>query len=133
MPPRPLSAATLTLCAVLCACTGGGEQADRPTIALASATPGTFSSSRPGTPIPLETIKTMSDQQVLSTFGRPVFERAEGPSAKLVRFRSDACDLDVFLYASGGGWQARHAEARDPALRSLPVDRCAGSVAAQRR
>jgi hypothetical protein len=50
-----------------------------------------------------------------------------------MRFRSDACDLDLFLYSTGGNWQVRHAEARDRALRTLPVDRCAGSVSAQKR
>jgi hypothetical protein len=112
---------------------GGGNGDDRPAVALTSVEPGHFESSRPGTPIPLATLKTMDERQVASTFGRPVFQRDENGVARLLRFRSDACDLDLFLYATGSSWQVRHAEARDRSLRTLPADRCAGSVAAQRR
>ena len=119
------------------ACTSAGgdgsSSADRPAVTLTSVEPGRFESSRPGTPIALATIKTMDEGQVASTFGRPVLQRNEGTVARLLRFRSDACDLDLFLYSAGGTWQVRHAEARDRALRTLPVDRCAGSVSAQRR
>jgi hypothetical protein len=131
-PPRVIAAALgFTL---LTACTGaGGDGGDRPAVTLTSVEPGRFESSRPGTPIPLTTIKTMDERQVAGTFGQPVFQRDESGVARLLRFRSDACDLDLFLYSTGGSWQVRHAEARDRALRTLPVDRCAGSVSAQRR
>jgi hypothetical protein len=99
---------------------------------LSSADPGVFASSNSGQPIPLETLRGMDERRVMQTFGRPVFTRDDGP-ARLLRFRSDACDLDLFLYQTGAGWQVRHVEARDPRLRTLPVDRCAGSVAAQKR
>jgi len=112
---------------------GGGSGDDRPAVTLTSVEPGRFDSSRPGTPIPMATLKTMDERQVGSTFGRPVFQRDENGVARLMRFRSDACDLDLFLYVTGSTWQVRHAEARDRSLRTLPVDRCAGSVAAQRR
>ncbi len=120
------------------ACTSGGGDGgtsggDRPAVTLTSVEPGRFDSSRPGTPIPLATLKTMDERQVTSTFGRPVFQRDEGGVARLLRYRSDACDLDLFLYSNGGTWQVRHAEARDRSLRTLPVDRCAGSVSAQKR
>jgi hypothetical protein len=75
----------------------------------------------------------MDERQVAGTFGSPVFQREESGVVRLLRFRSDACDLDLFLYATGGHWQVRHAEARDRTLRALPVDRCAGSVSAQKR
>jgi hypothetical protein len=121
----------------LTACTGGGATggsgAERPALALASVEPGRFESGRPGTPIPLATLKTMDDRRVAATFGNPVFRRDDNGVVRLLRFRSDACDLDLFLYAAGGAWQVRHAEARDRTLRTVPVDRCAGSVAAQRR
>jgi hypothetical protein len=94
---------------------------------------GRLESGRPGTPIPLATLKTMDDRRVAATFGNPVFQRDDNGVVRLLRFRSDACDLDLFLYAAGGAWQVRHAEARDRTLRAVPVDRCAGSVAAQRR
>lgn len=113
--------------------TGSGGDADRPALALVSVEPGRFDSSRPGTPIALTALKTMDDRQVAGTFGSPVFQRDDNGVVRLLRFRSDACDLDLFLYAAGGGWQVRHAEARDRSLRAVPVDRCAGSVAAQRR
>jgi len=99
---------------------------------LSSADPGVFASSNSGQPIALESLRGMDERRVMQTFGRPVFTREDGP-ARLLRFRSDACDLDLFLYQAGGGWQVRHVEARDPRLRTLPVDRCAGSVSAQKR
>jgi hypothetical protein len=112
---------------------GSGNGTDRPAVTLASVEPGQFSSGRPGAPIPLTTLKSMDDRQVAATFGNPVFQRDDNGVVRLLRFRSDACDLDVFLYSSGGSWQVRHADARDRQLRTLPVDRCAGSVAAQKR
>ncbi|TXL73085.1 hypothetical protein FHP25_23115 [Vineibacter terrae] len=133
-PPRVIAAALGVF--LLTACTGGGgggDGGDRPAVTLTSVEPGRFESSRPGTPIPLATIKTMDDRQVAGTFGRPVFQRDESGGARLLRFRSDACDLDLFMYSAGGSWQVRHAEARDRSLRTLPVDRCAGSVSAQKR
>jgi hypothetical protein len=138
MPPLRAALAAPSL-ALLAACTSAGagngdnNGGDRPAVALASVEPGRFDSSRPGTPIPLAAIKSMDERQVAGTFGKPVFQRDEGSVARLVRFRSDACDLDIFLYAAGGTWQVRHAEARDRRLRTLPVDRCAGSVSAQKR
>lgn len=126
--------AVLALCAFpLAACvsdSSGGRTVSQ--YSLTSAEPGVFASSNAGQPIPLETVRGMDERRVAQTFGRPVFTREDGPS-RLLRFRSDACDLDLFLYQTGGGWQVRHAEARDPRLRTLPVNRCAGSVAAQRR
>lgn len=126
--------AVLALCAVsLAACvsdSSGGRTVSQ--YSLSSAEPGVFTSSNAGQPIPLETVRGMDERRVAQTFGRPVFTREDGPS-RLLRFRSDACDLDLFLYQTGGGWQVRHAEARDPRLRTLPVNRCAGSVAAQKR
>lgn len=126
--------AALALCVLpLAACvsdSSGGRSVSQ--YSLSTADPGVFSSSNSGQPIPLERLRSMDERRVTQTFGRPVFAREDGPS-RLLRFRSDACDLDLFLYQAGGGWQVRHAEARDPRLRALPVDRCAGSVAAQKR
>lgn len=137
---RFLRAALAASAAVsLTACLGGGDDGgagnggSRPAVSLSSVEPGRFDSGRPGTPIALSAIKAMDDRQVAATFGAPVFQRDESGVAKLLRFRSDACDLDLFLYMSGSSWQVRHAEARDRSLRTLPVDRCAGSVSAQRR
>lgn len=139
---RPATRLALTaLCLVsLAACTSGkgastgnGNGADRPAVTLASVEPGQFNSSRAGSPISVTTLRTMDERQVAATFGRPVFQREDGGVVRLLRFQSDACDLDLFLYSSGGVWQVRHADARDRQLRTLPVDRCAGSVAAQKR
>lgn len=127
--------AALILCALsLAACVGGDASGGRTVsqYSLSSAEPGVFRSSNSGQPIPLDSLRGMDERRVAQTFGRPVFTREDGPS-RLLRFRSDACDLDLFLYQAGGGWQVRHVEARDPRLRALPVDRCAGSVAAQKR
>lgn len=126
----------LALCALpLAACVGVSDSSGGRTVSqysLSTADRGVFSSSNSGQPIPIDALRGMDERRVVQTFGRPVFTREDGPS-RLWRFRSDACDLDLFLYQAGGGWQVRHAEARDPRLRALPVDRCAGSVAAQRR
>jgi hypothetical protein len=126
--------AALALCFLSLAACGGDASGGRTvsSYSLTSADPGVFRSSNSGQPIPLDSLRGMDERRVAQTFGRPVFSREDGPS-RLLRFRSDACDLDLFLYQAGGGWQVRHAEARDPNLRTLPVDRCAGSVAAQRR
>jgi hypothetical protein len=51
-----------------------------------------------------------------------------------LRYQSDACVLFVYLYRRGGtAWKAEYADAYDLQLRPLPVDQCAGSVAAQKR
>lgn len=126
--------AALAFCALsLAACvsdSSGGRSVSQ--YSLSTADPGVFSSSNSGQPIALDTIRGMDDRRVAQTFGRPVFTRDDGPT-RMLRFRSDACDLDLFMYQTGGGWQVRHVEARDPRLRTLPVDRCAGSVSAQKR
>ena len=42
--------------------------------------------------------------------------------------------LFVYLYRrNGGAWKAEFADAYDLKLRPLPVDQCAGSVAAQKK
>jgi hypothetical protein len=128
-----LSLASLSACTATSSSRNGSNGADRPAVTLASVEPGQFNSSRAGSPIALSTLKTMDDRQVAATFGTPVFQRDDSGVVRLLRFRSDACDLDLFLYSTGGSWQVRHADARDRQLRSLPVDRCAGSVAAQKR
>ena len=54
--------------------------------------------------------------------------------ARALRYQSDACVLFVYLYRKGGtAWQAEFADAYDLQLRPLPVDQCAGSVAAQKK
>jgi len=55
------------------------------------------------------------------------------PAARCVT-SPDACSLFVYLYRRGGtDWKAEYADAYDLQLRPLPVDQCAGSVAAQKR
>ena len=88
--------AALALCALsLAACDGdssGGRSVSQ--YSLSSAEPGVFASSKSGQPIPLESLRGMDERRVAQTFGRPVFTREDGPS-RLLRFRSDACDLDL--------------------------------------
>ena len=67
----------------------GGNGDDRPAVSLASVEPGRFDSSRPGTPIPLATLKAMDERQVTSTFGRPVFQRDENGEYFDVQHRKD--------------------------------------------
>jgi hypothetical protein len=94
---------------------------------------GVFQSRNAGSPIAMDRIKGMSEQDVLATFGAPVLDRKDDP-ARVLRYQSDACTLFVSMYRTGGtAWQARFADAYDPLLRPLPVEQCAGSVAAQKR
>ena len=75
----------------------------------------------------------MDEQQLTATFGAGVLDRKDGP-ARAMRYQSDACSLFVYLYRRGGtAWKAEFADAYDLHLRPLPVDQCAGSVAAQKR
>ncbi|MBM3642948.1 MAG: hypothetical protein FJX02_01200 [Alphaproteobacteria bacterium] len=123
-------AALLALCLPFAACTGESEP---PRYSLGNSEVGVFRSTNAGSPISAERIRGMSDRDVLQTFGAPALDRKDEP-ARVLRFQSDACTLFVALYREGGAtWRARHADAFDPQLRPLPVDQCAGSVAAQRR
>ena len=114
---------------VLGACTT--QQA--PQYSLVGGEKGVFTSRNAGTPIPLERIKGMSEQDLVATFGAPGLDRKDEP-ARVLRYQSDACTLFVSLYRTNGTtWRAQFADAYDTYLRPLPVDPCAGSVAAQKR
>jgi hypothetical protein len=94
---------------------------------------GVFSSRKPGSPIPLDRIKGLDEMQLTTMFGAGVLDRKDDP-ARALRYQSDACQLFVYLYRrSGTAWKAEYADAYDLQLRPLPVDQCAGSVAAQKR
>jgi hypothetical protein len=101
-----------------------------PGYSLSGGEVGVFSSRNAGSPISLERIKSMSDQQVIATFGTPALDRKDG-AMRALRYNSDGCTL--FVYLSGSPGQAQFADAYDTRLRPLPsVDQCAGSVAAQK-
>lgn len=94
---------------------------------------GVFSSRNPGSPIPLYRIKGLDENQLVALFGAGVLDRKDDP-ARALRYQSDACVLFVYLYRrNGAAWRAEFADAYDLQLRPLPVDRCAGSVAAQKK
>ena len=100
---------------------------------LGAGEKGIFTSRTPGTPIPADRIKGLDEMQLMSMFGTGVLDRKDDP-ARAVRYQSDACVLFVYLYRkSGTTWQAEFADAYDLQLRPLPVDQCAGSVAAQKK
>jgi hypothetical protein len=108
-------------------CIGGDAPA--PHYALAGGEKGQFQSSNSGSPISLERIKAMSEQEVTATFGAPVLDRRD-TATRVFRYQSDGCTL--FVFVSNG--RAQYADAYDPLLRPLSaVDQCAGSVAAQKR
>ena len=108
--------------------TGQGAQ-----YSLGAGEKGVFTSRTPGTPIPADRIKGLDEGQLMSMFGTGVLDRKDDP-ARAVRYQSDACVLFVYLYRRGGtAWKAEYADAYDLQLRPLPVDQCAGSVAAQKR
>ena len=99
-----------------------------PQYSLASGETGVFQSANPGRAIPFSQIKGMDERQLTATFGAPKLDRRDAAS-RVLRYSSDACVL--FIYVSGT--QAEYADAYDPQMRSIPTDRCAGSVAAQKR
>jgi hypothetical protein len=105
-----------------------GQEAPPPQYALTGGETGVFQSRNAGAPITLERIKGMSEQDVVATFGTPVLDRKD-TGTRVLRYQSDACTLFVFVSAN----RAQFADAHDTHLRPLPVDQCAGSVAAQKK
>lgn len=104
-----------------------------PQYSLSGGEKGVFSSRNAGSPIPLDRIKGLDEPQLVALLGTGVLDRKDDP-ARALRYQSDACVLFVYLYRrSGTAWQAEFADAYDLHLRPLPVDQCAGSVAAQKR
>ncbi len=110
----------------------GGCQTGTQQYALGGGETGVFSSRNAGSPIPPDRIKGLDEQQLASLFGQPQLDRKDG-TARVLRYRSDACTLFVSMYQRDGGWRADFADAYDPQLRPLPPDQCAGSVAAQKK
>ncbi|MGD9885622.1 MAG: hypothetical protein AB7F22_19695 [Reyranella sp.] len=118
----------LALALLLGGCTTGSEPAS-----LTGGEKGVFSSRNAGTPIPADRIKGLDETQLAALLGAGVLDRKDEP-ARALRYQSDACQLFVYLYRRDGTtWRAEYADAYDLHLRPLPVDRCAGSVAAQKR
>jgi len=112
---------------------GGCVTDSSPQYSLGGGEKGVFTSRNPGTPIPLDRIQGMDEQQLATTFGSAALDRKDGP-ARVLRYQSDACTLFVSLYRRGGApWVAEFADAYDTHLRPLPADQCAGSVAAQKK
>lgn len=104
-----------------------------PQYSLAGGEKGVFSSRNAGSPIPLDRIKGLDENQLAALFGPGMLDRKDDP-ARALRYQSDACTLFVYLYRrSGTTWRAEFADAYDLHLRPLPVDQCAGSVAAQKK
>jgi hypothetical protein len=104
-----------------------------PQYSLATGEKGVFSSRNAGSPIPLNRIKGLDETQLANMFGTGALDRKDDP-ARAMRYQSDACVLFVYLYRKDGtAWRAEFADAYDLHLRPLPVDQCAGSVAAQKK
>jgi hypothetical protein len=115
---------------LLAGCTTGSSA---PQYSLTGGEKGVFSSRNAGSPIPLDRIKGLDEAQLATLLGSGVLDRKDDP-ARAMRYQSDACVLFVYLYRrSGTAWQAEFADAYDLQLRPLPVDQCAGSVAAQKK
>lgn len=112
---------------------GGCVTDSGPQYALGAGEKGVFSSRNSGTPIPLDRIKGLDEGQLTAMFGTGALDRKDDP-ARALRYESDACQLFVYLYRRNGTtWKAEYADAYDLHLRPLPVDQCAGSVAAQKK
>ena len=104
-----------------------------PQYSLATGEKGVFSSRNAGSPIALDRIKGLDETQLTNLFGSGALDRKDDP-ARAMRYQSDACVLFVYLYRKDGtAWKAEYADAYDLHLRPLPVDQCAGSVAAQKK
>ena len=117
---------TVLLAVGLGACSGASSPAN---YTLSEGEEGIFTTSNAGRPIPAAQIKGMTEQQLLATFGPPQLDRKDALT-RVLRYRSDACTLFVFVSSD----RAQYADAYDPKMRRLtPADRCAGSVAAQKR
>ena len=109
------------------------QHSSPPQYSLTGGEKGVFSSRNAGSPIPLERIKGLDENQLAALLGSGALDRKDDP-ARALRYQSDACVLFVYLYRKGGtAWQAEFADAYDLHLRPLPVDQCAGSVAAQKK
>ena len=112
---------------------GGCVTDSGPQYSLTGGEKGVFTSRNAGTPIPLDRIKGLDETQLVSLFGGGMLDRKDDP-ARALRYQSDACILFVYLYRRNGTtWRADFADAYDLHLRPLPVDQCAGSVAAQKK
>ena len=112
---------------------GGCVSDSTPQYALGAGEKGVFSSRNAGSPIPLDRIKGLDETQLANLLGGGALDRKDDP-ARALRYQSDACILFVYLYRKGGtAWRAEFADAYDLHLRPLPVDQCAGSVAAQKK
>lgn len=123
-----LARSALVLALLLGACTTDSQGPS-----LSGGEKGVFSSRNAGTPIPADRIKGLDETQLAALLGAGVLDRKDDP-ARTLRYQSDACQLFVHLYRRGGTtWRAEYADAYDLHLRPLPVDQCAGSVAAQKR
>jgi hypothetical protein len=110
-----------------------GCNSDSPPQYSLAAEKGVFSSRNAGSPIALDRIRGLDEAQLANLFGSGALDRKDDP-ARALRYQSDACVLFVYLYRKGGmAWQAEFADAYDLHLRPLPVDQCAGSVAAQKK
>jgi hypothetical protein len=104
-----------------------------PQYSLAAGEKGVFSSRNAGSPIALDRIKGLDEMQLATLFGTGALDRKDDP-ARALRYESDACVLFVYLYRRGGtAWRSEFADAYDLHMRPLPVDQCAGSVAAQKK
>lgn len=114
---------------LLAGCQTGGPQ----NYSLGAGEKGVFSSRNAGSPIPADRIKGLDEAQLVALFGAPQLDRKDG-TARVLRYKSDACTLFVSMYQRDGQpFKAEFADAYDTHLRPLPPDQCAGSVAAQKK
>lgn len=117
---------TLALALWLGGCSSNSSPAN---YSLSEGEDGVFTSGNAGRPIPSNEIKGLTERQVIALFGTPQLDRKDAVT-RVLRYKSDACTLFVFVTSD----RVQYADAYDLKLRRLaPADRCAGSVAAQKR
>ena len=79
-----------------------GCQTDGPQeYSLGAGEKGVFSSRNAGSPIPPERIKGLDEAQLVALFGAPQLDRKDG-TARVLRYKSDACTLFVSMYQRDG-------------------------------
>ena len=112
---------------------GGCVTDSGPQYSLTGGEKGVFTSRNAGTPIPLDRIKGLDEAQLAATVRhrRARSQGRSGPRHALPVRRLQPVRLS--LPPGRHPWKAEYADAYDLQLRPLPVDQCAGSVAAQKK
>ncbi len=135
------AAAAGVLLAAGCAETPGRTGVAPKPAAEHAAEPAPETASRaPESPVPsgrrvitLDSLMGAREETLRRLLGAPDFRRLD-PPARLVRYRTPACLLDLFLYPDpGGDHRVTHVEARSPDGEDRATSQCLDAVALRAR